>query len=124
MLIRLVAAFALLSMTVTGSIAAQSDVEQRPEYQVLTTVQSPSGTLKVDVTLNGECRTGYQVSRLGRPVLGESQLGFLFTDQPQMLRNFEVVGQRTRDHDESWTTPWGEDRTIRDRYRELIVELA
>ena len=124
MLIRLFAAFALLSVTVTGSSVAQDDVEQRPEYQVLTGVQSPSGTLKVDVTLSGEGRAGYQISRLGKPVMSESQLGFLFTDQPQMLRNFEVTGQRTRDHDETWQTPWGEDRTIRDRYRELVIDLA
>ncbi len=120
MLSRLFAAFVLLF--VAAPALAQSDVEQRRDFGVLTSVQSPSGTLKVDVTLNGEGRIGYQVSRLGRPVLGESQLGFLFTDQPQMLRNFEIVGQRTRDHDETWETPWGEDRTIRDRYRELVVD--
>ena len=27
-----------------------------------------------------------------------------------MLRNFAVVGQRTRDHDETWEQPWGEQR--------------
>jgi len=122
MLIRMIAAFALLSTAVTGSNAAQSDVEQRHGSAVATSVTSPGGVLKVDLTLNGEGRIGYGVSRAGKPVIGESHFGFLFTDQPQMLRNFEIVGRRTRDHDQIWTTPWGEDRSIRDRYRELVVD--
>ena len=120
MLIRLIAAFALLSLAVTGSNAAQSDVEQRHDSAVATSVMSPGGVVKVDLSLNGEGRIGYSVSRAGKPVIGESHFGFLFTDQPQMLRNFEIVGRRTRDHDETWTTPWGEDRTIRDRKHEMI----
>ena len=113
MLIRLLAVLSLLLFAVPA--AAQPS-------GVITSLSSPGAVLKVDVTLNGEGRVGYQVSRLGKPVVGDSQLGFLFTDQPQMLRNFALVGQRTSDRDESWTTPWGEDRTIRNRYRELVVD--
>jgi len=102
---------------------AQSEVDQRSESAVATTAKSPGGTIEVGFILNAEGRAGYQVTRLGRPVVGESHLGFLFTDQPQMLRNFALVRQRTSDHDETWETPWGEDRTIRNRYRELIVDL-
>jgi alpha-glucosidase len=109
MLIRLLAALALLF---ASPVLAQS-VE----------VDSPGNILKVTLSLNGEGRAQYRVDRLGKPVIADSQLGFLFTDRPQMLRNFEIVGQRTRDHDERWTTPWGEDRTIRDHYRELVVDL-
>jgi alpha-glucosidase len=87
-------------------------------------VASPGKTLEVTLTLNGEGRMQYRVDRLGKPVIADSQLGFLFTDQPQMLRNFAFVGQRTRDHDETWTQPWGEQRTVRDHYRELTVDLA
>jgi alpha-glucosidase len=117
----LLAALSLL-LAVPAAAIAQSDVEQRHDYQLLTGVTSPGGTIRLDVTVNGEGRVGYQVSRQGKPVIGESHLGFLFTDQPQLLRNFELTGQRTSDHDESWTTPWGEDRTIRNRYRELVVD--
>ena len=121
MLNRLFAALVLLFATVPAT--AQSDVAQQQDSAVAASVTSPGGVLKIDLTINGEGRVGYRLSRQGRPVIGESHLGFLFTDQPQMLRNFEIAAQRTRDHDESWTTPWGEDRTIRDRYRELIIDL-
>ncbi len=121
MLSRLLIAVAFAALAVPAS--AQSDVEQHHEAAVATSVQSPGGILKVDISLNGEGRVGYMVSRQGRPVIAESHLGFLFTDQPQMLRNFAIVGQKVRDHDETWETPWGEDRRIRDHYRELVLDL-
>ena len=86
-------------------------------------VSSPGNVIAVTLTLNGEGRMQYRVDRLANPVIADSQLGFLFTDQPQMLRNFEIVAQRRSDHDEIWTTPWGEDRKIRNHYRELDVDL-
>ena len=95
-----------------------------PGFAQTVAVQSPGNVLAVTFSLNGEARAQYRIDRLGKPVLADSQLGFLFTDQPQMLRNFEIVGQRTRDHDETWTTPLGEDRTVRDHYRELVVDLV
>jgi alpha-glucosidase len=110
MLTRLVAALALLFVSV-------------PALAQTVVVNSPGNVLRVTLSLNGEGRTQYRVDRLGKPVIADSQLGFLFTDQPQMLRNFEIVGQHTFDHDETWTTPWGEDRTIRDQYREMVVDL-
>ncbi|HET9397845.1 MAG TPA: glycoside hydrolase family 97 protein [Sphingomicrobium sp.] len=112
MLSRLIAALLLL-LFIAAPAAAQTAI-----------VQSPGDVLAVTVSLNGEGRAQYRIDRQGRAVISDSQLGFLFTDQPQMLRNFEIVGQRTGEHDETWPTPWGEDRTIRNRYRELVVDLA
>lgn len=122
MLINFLAAMAVMALTPVAAVA-QSDVAQDASSSVATGVRSPSGFIAVDISVNGEGRVGYSVTRNGHPVIGESHLGFLFTDQPQMLRNFEIVGRRTSDHDESWTTPWGEDRTIRNHYRELDVDL-
>ena len=110
MLTRLFAAIALLIAVPASAQTAR--------------VVSPGNVLTVTLSLNGEGRMQYRVDRLAKPVIADSQLGFLFTDQPQMLRNFEIVAQRRSDHDETWTTPWGEDRTIRNRYRELDVDLV
>jgi alpha-glucosidase len=86
-------------------------------------VESPGKVLSATISLNGEGRVHYRIDRKGTPVIGDSQLGFLFTDQPQMLRNFAVVAQRSRDHDETWEQPWGEQRFVRDHYRELAIDL-
>ena len=87
-------------------------------------VSSPGGVLKVTIAAGGEGRVQYRVDRLGKPVIADSQLGFLFTDQPQFLRNWSISSSSTSDHDSTWETPWGEDRVIRDHHRSLLVNLS
>ena len=112
---------ALVLCLVTVPAAAQDVAQAAQGSQSIASVSSPSGTLKVEVTLSPEGRAGYKVSREGKPVISESRLGFLFTDAPEMLRNFAFAGQSTRSSDERWEQPWGEYRTIRNRYNELTV---
>jgi len=118
-LLRVLSALLLCFLALPAT--AQTIAQAPSGSAIVANAQSPSGTLKVEVTLTAEGRVGYIVSRLGKPVIGESRLGFLFTDAPQMLRNFAVAGQSTRSFDESWDEPWGEYRTIRNRYNELTV---
>jgi alpha-glucosidase len=86
-------------------------------------ISSPGKILTVTLTTNGEGRAGYTITRRGKAVIDESHLGFLFTDAPQMLRNFEIADAKTSTHDETWEQPWGEWRTIRNQYNELRVRL-
>jgi alpha-glucosidase len=117
--LRLLAAFALLFGTAPA--VAQS-IQQAPSgSKIVASAESPSHVIHVDVTLNPEGRVGYIVSRLGKPVIDESRLGFLFTDAPEMLRNFTFAEKSTRSFDQAWEEPWGEYRSIRDRYNELTV---
>ena len=112
-LLRLIVALGL------GLSAIQAAAQPAPK--VVASADSPSHVIHVDVTLNAEGRVGYSVSRLGKPVIADSRLGFLFTDAYEMLRNFVVAGQSTRSSDQTWEEPWGEYRTIRDHYNELTV---
>ena len=64
----------------------------------------------------------YTLSRDGTTILAPSRLGFTLTtgDLSQGMR----VMHTTRDtHDDTWTTVWGEDETIRNHYNELKVTL-
>jgi alpha-glucosidase len=111
----------LLALLIAVPAAAQGVAQAAASAPAVASASSPSGTLKVEVTLNSEGRVGYRVSRLGTPVIADSRLGFLFTDAPEMLRNFQLAGQATRSSDQSWEEPWGEYRTIRNRYNELAL---
>ncbi|MBS0254036.1 MAG: glycoside hydrolase family 97 protein [Proteobacteria bacterium] len=84
---------------------------------------SPDGSVAVEVSLDGDGRVAYAVSRRGKAVLAPSHLGFLFTDAPKLDRHLAFAGEERRDFDESWEQPWGEWRTIRNHYRELKVRL-
>ena len=87
----------LVSLMLLSGVAVRAET--------IATATSPSQQITVSLAINGEGRVSYSVDRMGKPVIGESQLGFLFTDAPQLLRNFRLVSQATTEFDESWTQP-------------------
>jgi alpha-glucosidase len=89
----------------------------------MTSASSPNGDVEVKVSLDGDGRPYYAVSRKGKPILSPSRLGFLFTDALKIDRKLTIDSQDIRDFDETWTQPWGEWSTIRNRYREFKVHL-
>jgi alpha-glucosidase len=104
---------ALAALSVSAPVLAQT--------KTMATAASPSGTLTLTVTTNGEGRVGYAVARGNTPVIGESHLGFLFSDSRQMLRNMELKGETKASVDETWEQPWGEWRKVRDRHTEVAL---
>jgi alpha-glucosidase len=104
---------ALAALSVSAPVLAQT--------KTMATAASPSGTLTLTVTTNGEGRVGYAVARGNTPVIGESHLGFLFSDSRQMLRNMELKGETKASVDETWEQPWGEWRKVRDRHNEVAL---
>ena len=96
---------------------------QAPAAPPAVAAQSPGQVLRFEITTNPEGRITYSIQRLGKPVIAPSEMGFLFTDQPELLRNFKLVGSSISDHDETWEQPWGEYRTIRNHYRELDFDV-
>jgi len=87
-------------------------------------VSSPEGVLTVSVDVNGEGRPEYSVSRLGKPVIQPSRLGFLLTDAAKLERNFAISEAGRRSADDKWEQPWGERRFVRNRHNELRVRLT
>ncbi len=63
----------------------------------------------------------YRVTRDGTEVIGESDLGFTFSDAETMRRNFVVESEMRATHDDTWEQPWGERRFVRDHHNELAV---
>jgi alpha-glucosidase len=109
----------LLVATLALGVAQPAMAQER----VPVSATSPGGAVSVTLNIDGEGRASYQVSREGKPILAPSRLGFLFTDVAKLDRRLAVTGQEVRDFDETWTQPWGEWATIRNRYRELKVHL-
>ena len=107
---RMLLALAALSLSVP--VVAQTNVA---------TATSPSGILTLTITINGEGRVGYAVARGSTPVIGESHLGFLFSDSRQMLRNMELKGKTEAKVDTTWEQPWGEWRQVRDHHDEVAL---
>ncbi len=82
---------------------------------------SPGKILSVAIEMSGEGRPGYRIMRNGKELIGESRVGFIFTDAPKIDRNMTLVSKKTSSFDETWDQPWGEWKTIRNHYNELFV---
>ena len=89
----------------------------------VSSIESPGHVLAVSVVFDSAGRPGYTVTRHGKPIIGESRLGFLLTNGPPLERNFKLVGSATRSVDTTWEQPWGERRYVRNHYNELRVRL-
>ena len=91
--------------------------------EVVATAASPDKAITVAVSIDNDGRATYAVTRKGKPVIADSALGFLFTDAPKLDRHFTLADARTTSADTSWTQPFGEWQTIRDRHTQLVVRL-
>ncbi|HEX7174383.1 MAG TPA: glycoside hydrolase family 97 protein [Pyrinomonadaceae bacterium] len=87
------------------------------------TVQSPNGKLSLVFSLTADGEPAYELSFAGKSVVRKSRLGMELKDQPALTKGFTVAKSDTAVTDETWETVWGEERRIRNNYRELAVTL-
>ncbi|UVO51869.1 glycoside hydrolase family 97 protein [Sphingomonas sp. SUN019] len=119
---RISAALALAALTGVSSTAiAQTDLANKPAANVVAKGASPDGKITVTVGIDGDGRPSYAVQRGGKPLLTDSRLGFMFTDAPKIERGLELAGTKRDRADTTWTQPYGEWKTIRDKHNELTV---
>lgn len=83
-----------------------------------TTLLSPDG--RNSVAFDAATMT-YAVMRDGDTLIRPSALG-IETREAQFA-DFEVARVRRASADETWTQPWGENKTMRDRHNEMAVEM-
>ena len=85
-------------------------------------VTSPNGEMKLTFTLR-DSKPYYSVSFRGKPVIKPSRLGYELHNAESLLEGFTQTGAKTSTFDETWTPVWGENKTIRNHYKELLVGL-
>ena len=85
-------------------------------------VTSPNGEMKLTFTLR-DSKPYYSVSFRGKPVIKPSRLGYELHNAESLLEGFAQTGEKTSTFDETWTPVWGENKTIRNHYKELLVNL-
>ena len=85
-------------------------------------VTSPNGEMKLTFTLR-DSKPYYSVSFRGKPVIKPSRLGYELYNAESLLEGFTQMGEKTSTFDETWTPVWGENKTIRNHYKELLVNL-
>ena len=89
-------------------------------------ITSPNGQIKVNFTLDGTVPT-YSVTYQGKTIIKPSRLGYQLAkggkDGKDLLADFSVIDEKTSTFDETWTPVWGENKSIRNHYNDMLVEL-
>ena len=86
-----------------------------------TSVSSPDGRITVRFLLE-EGVPYYCVDVDGEPLVAASRLG-LEAEEADLSGGFTLRSSRVTSHSETWHQPWGENKEVTDRHRELKVRL-
>lgn len=84
-------------------------------------VTSPDGDISVKLCVDETGAAAYTVTVGGRTVIAPSRLGIAARESE--FSKFEVASSRRSSHNETWESPWGENKSHLNRYNELAVEL-
>lgn len=84
---------------------------------------SPSGDIKLEVDVSGGGHATYSVTAGNERVIRSSDLGLILKDRLGFMWNMRLVAATHSAHDDQWELPWGKRRTVRENYREMLVEV-
>ena len=88
-----------------------------------TELTSPDGNIKLVFNLNEAGEMTYGVSVGGNPFITPSVMGFEGRDGVNLSKGFLIESTEYTTKDETWTQPWGENKSIRNHYNEMAVRL-
>lgn len=88
-----------------------------------TELASPDGNIKLVFNLTEAGDMTYGVSVGGTPFINPSVMGFEGRDGVNLSKGFRIEGTEFTAKDETWTQPWGENKSIRNHYNEMAVRL-
>lgn len=106
----------ILLLLVPWHFAAAGHVVKSPDQNVVVTFD-----LRTVAGRNG-CPV-YQVEYERRAILGESLLGLDLENAPDFEAGFIVAETQSSSSDTTWSPVYGQWKTIRDRYNQLVVTL-
>lgn len=85
-------------------------------------IKSPNGNLELNFAVKDGVPT-YQLTYKNKAVVKESKLGLELKEGQNLTDGFTLTKVETKSFDETWTPVWGEVKTIRNNYNELLVTL-
>ena len=105
----------LIILSVSAGLMSAQDANFRK-------VSSPDGNVELSFNLKDGHIPVYSLDYKGKPVVGESHLGFKLQGSG-MYDWFEISDTAIREIDETWNPVWGEESQIRNHCNEMTVTL-
>ncbi len=90
---------------------------------IITEVQSPNKTIKLNFIQTQKGELSYSVSYNNEIVIDTSYLSFDLKNQASLKEGFEIVKSNLSSIDELWQMQWGEQIDVKNNYNELVIEL-
>lgn len=87
-------------------------------------LSSPDKNLQLTFALSAKGEPTYALTYKNKPVIKTSKLGIDTKDVAPLLDGFSIDKTETAAFDETWTPVWGEEKSIRNNYNELLVTLS
>ena len=87
-------------------------------------VLTSNGPVQLMAHLQDDGSFVYSVYYKGKPVVGNSSLGVVLAKPELTLTKFMLNGVDSSFVNQSWETVWGEQNTIRNKYKEFIFHLS
>ncbi len=85
------------------------------------TLKSPQEELELQVLLTGDGQPAFVLRHKQTVLLDTSTLGMAFADGRRLQGSYTIAGSATDSWDRTWEQPWGEQRVMQDKGRELLV---
>ena len=87
-------------------------------------VSSPDGKIRLLFSLTNDKQMTYQVTVNDTLFIAPSPLGFEARNGINLSEGFHITGTDFDSKDETWSQPWGENKSIRNHYNEMAVHLT
>jgi len=88
-----------------------------------TEISSPKGINKIEFGLSEHGSPFYLVKHHSKTIIDTSFMSFDFRNLPSLKYNLEITDVRFNSVDENWEMLWGEQRTVKNNYNEMLVSL-
>ena len=87
-------------------------------------VTSPDGKIKVEFFLSEPGRAGYKALFKDQVIIDTSMMSFDLSNGTSLGGGLAVNEFHCDEVNDSWEMPWGEQKTVENKYNQLIIELA
>ena len=88
------------------------------------TLSSPDGNIEINFTLTPDGQPTYSATYKNRTVVATSLMGFDLRDAEPLTEGFHIDGVDRSSFNETWTPVWGENDSIVNDYRQMVVNLS
>ncbi len=88
-------------------------------------ISSPDGKVNLDLNLNASGELYYSVSYKDKKyisLISPSALGFEIKNQEKLQAGLIITEIKTTENNETWNQPWGQFKTVKNHYRQLVCE--